>query len=142
MESKSARRRASSASGVELIHIQGFAFSKSHMYQFSPLSGDLFYSVGSNIVVYDPVKNIQKDYLKNIKGLPFASLAFTKDGKELYAGEYMAKCANIKQYNLTGSGRFICKNSIKTSFRAIDALCVSFNKDLIAINGTQRNSDK
>jgi len=93
-------------------------------------------------VVYDPVKKVQKDYLKNVKGLPFSSLAFTDDGNDLYAGEYMAKEANIKQYTLSKSGRFILKNSLKTMFRSIDSLCVSQSKSLLAIFGTIRTSEK
>lgn len=124
METKSSQRKISSSTNVELIHVQGFAFSKSNLYQFWPSTGDLLYGVGSNIVVYDPVNQMQKEYLKNSKGLPFSSLAFTKSGSELYTGEYMAKEAVIKQYSLSKSGRFVSKNSLKTKFRAIDGLVV------------------
>jgi len=63
MEAKK-RRRGSTTTGGELIHIHGFAFTKSQLYQFSNSTGDFCYSVGSNIVVYDTANHVQKEYLK------------------------------------------------------------------------------
>lgn len=111
------------------------------MYQFSPLNGDFFYAVGANIVVYDPVHKVQKEYLRNTKGLPFSSVAFSPEGNDLYAGEYMAKEANIKHYSVSKSGRLVAKNSMKTSFRAIDGMSVSYGKTMLAVYGTVRNSE-
>lgn len=141
---KSGRRKSTSTSACELIHIQGFAFCKNQLYQFSPQSGEFVYVVGCNIVVYDTVDKFQKEYLSNPKGLPYASIVFSEDGQDLFAGEYMAKEANIKQYSLSKSGRFVAKstNNIKTKFRAIDALAISSSKSMLAIYGTMRNEDK
>ena len=89
MESKKSHRRMSTTTGSELIHIHGFASTKKQMYSFSNSSDEFLYIVGSNVIVYDPVKNVQKDYLKNTKALPFSSIEFSIDGNDLFVGEHL-----------------------------------------------------
>ena len=136
------RRKSATTSGLELINIHGYSLPKSELYQFSPLSGEFVYLVGSLVVVYDTVNHIQKEYLQNPKGLPYSCIEFSQDGSEMYTGELLSKEASVRFYTQSKFGKYISKTNMTTGFRTIDGIAVSPNKTFIAIHGTVRNSDK
>lgn len=135
------RRRTSTTTGGEIVHIHGFSLCKSQQYQFSNSTGDFVYSVGSHVIVYDPVRDAQKEYLKNQKGLPFSSLEFSNDGNDLFIGEYMTKEAHVKHYAVAKNGKYTLKPAVDTRFRSIDGIAVSLTKSMLAMHGNVRNSD-
>ncbi|CAI2376025.1 unnamed protein product [Moneuplotes crassus] len=143
MEKRDSRNKSSTSVGVNLVHIQGFTFAKPNLYQFSPITGEFIYGIGSNIVVYDPEEKKQKEYLKNSKGLPFSCFAFSQDGEDLYTGEYMAKEACIRHFKVSKAGEITpSTGTIKTKFRTIDGIRINEKKNFLAVYGTIKNSEK
>ncbi|CAI2378057.1 unnamed protein product [Moneuplotes crassus] len=143
MKAKESTKKACILDDNDLVHIQGFTFTKPNLYQFNPNSGDFIYGVGSNIVIYDSKNKKQVRFLKNSRGLPFSCFKFSPDGKDLYTGEYMAKEACIRHFSVSESeGLTSTSFSIKTKFRTIDGIEINSSQTHLLIYGSIKSTEK
>ena len=85
----------------QLNYVGGLSTLRSQCYAISPLTGELAYICGWVIIFYDMKERIQKHYIVNPKSWPYSSLAFSKDGTTLLAGESMTKHSSVHHFDFS-----------------------------------------
>ena len=78
---------------------------------FNPVTGDLCYLAGCFVVIYSVVEARQIMFLQSPKRRPFQSLAFSKDGKFLAAGENSIKLAQVTVWEIQYEEKQVLKRA-------------------------------
>lgn len=86
----------------------------------------------------------QNYYIVNPKSLPYASIAFSSDGKTLLAGESMVKHSSIHHFEYSPEEKwYVKKVFIKSLFHTIEGITLSRDSSIFVIYGfTQDEQNK
>ena len=121
---------------MSLQYVGGLSTLRSEWYGISPLTGELVYTTGWIIIFYNINERKQNYYIMNPKSLPYASIAFSNDGKTLLAGESMTKHSNVHHFEYSAEEKcYVKKVFIKTLFHTIEGISISSDCSIFVING-------